>query len=84
MSLERISGGRFPTYMRQSLLPAGPRTMPLDIAEGNGLAGKFAADKRNTATLGCAGVYAAGAGMSPIVFERAQSGQFTVNFPQQN
>lgn len=69
MSLERISGGRFPTYMRQSLLPAGPRTMPLDIAEDK-LAGKFASDKHNTTILECVEVYTKSEGISPIAFKR--------------
>lgn len=69
MSLERISGGRFPTYMRQSLLPAGPRTMPLDIAEDNKLAGKFASDKHNTAILEYVEVYTKSGGISPIAFK---------------
>lgn len=69
MSFDRISGGRFPTYMRQSLLPAGPRTMPPDMTEDNRLAGKFAADKPNTTILEHVEVYTTSRGMSPIAFK---------------
>lgn len=31
MSFDLMSGGRFPTYIRQSLLPAGPRSTPPDM-----------------------------------------------------
>lgn len=71
MSLERISGGRFPTYMRQSLLPAGPRTMPLDMAEDKRLTGKFAADKQNTTILDYVEAYTTGRGMPPVAFKHA-------------
>lgn len=69
MSFDRISGGKFPTYMRQSLLPAGPRTMPLDMTEDNRLAGKFATDKQNTTIPEYVEVYTTSRGIPPIAFK---------------
>lgn len=69
MSFDRISGGRFPTYMRQSLLPAGPRTMPLDMTEDKRLTGKFATDKQNTTILEYVEVYTTSRGISPTAFK---------------
>lgn len=69
MSFDRISGGRFPTYMRQSLLPAGPRTMPLDMTEDNRLALKFATDKQNTTILEYVEGYTTSRGLSSVAFK---------------